>query len=294
MTTAFVLSGGGSLGAVQVGMLQALSAHGIEPDLLVGTSAGALNAAWVAAHGTSTESLAGLARVWVGLRRSDVFPVDVRTALRGLLGRSAGLFASDRLRDLVTTYAGIDEIEEASIPLHVVAADLVSGESVALHRGSLADGVLASAAIPGIFAPVAVEGRHLVDGGVAQDTGVAHALELGATTVYVLPTGAACALPGPPASALGTALQALTLLIQRRLAHDVATCPPTTTIRALPPLCPLRTSPVDFTHGAELVERARRASDDWIDSGAIDAPRPERFLANHAHRRDAASRRLTA
>jgi NTE family protein len=283
MTTAFVLSGGGSLGAVQVGMLQALAAHGIEPDLLVGTSAGALNAAWVAAHGTSTESLAGLERVWSGLRRGDVFPLDPRTALRGLVGRSAGLFRADRLRDLVTAYAGIDEIEEATIPLHLVAADLVSGESVALHRGSLAEGVLASAAIPGIFAPVAVEGRYLIDGGVAQDTGVAHALELGATSVYVLPTGAACALPGPPASALGTALQALTLLIQRRLAHDVATCPPTTAIRALPPLCPLRTSPVDFTHGAELVDRARRASEDWIESGAIDAPRPERFLANHAH-----------
>jgi NTE family protein len=283
MTTAFVLSGGGSLGAVQVGMLQALAAHGIEPDLLVGTSAGALNAAWVAAHGTSTESLAGLARVWSGLRRSDVFPVDARTALRGLVGRSAGLFRADRLRDLVTAYAGIGELEEATIPLHLISADLASGDTVALHRGSLASAVLASAAIPGIFPPVLVGGRHLVDGGVAQGTGVAHAVQLGATTVYVLPTGAACALPGPPTSALGTALQALTLLIQRRLAQDVATCPPTTTIRALPPLCPLRTSPVDFTQGAELVDRARQASEQWIDSGAIDAPQPERFLANHAH-----------
>ncbi|HEY0644792.1 MAG TPA: patatin-like phospholipase family protein [Nocardioides sp.] len=283
MTTAFVLSGGGSLGAVQVGMLQALAAHGIEPDLLVGTSAGALNAAWVAAHGTSTDSLAGLARVWSGLRRSDVFPVDARTALRGLGGRSAGLFRVDRLQELVTTYAGIDDLEEATIPLHLIAADLASGDTVDLHRGPLAPAVLASAAIPGIFPPVLVGDRHLVDGGVAQDTGVARAVQLGATTVYVLPTGAACALPGPPTSALGTALHALTLLIQRRLAQDVATCPPTTTIKALPPLCPLRTSPVDFTHGTALVDRARRASEEWIDSGAIEASRPERFLANHAH-----------
>ena len=283
MTTAFVLSGGGSLGAVQVGMLQALADHGIEPDLLVGTSAGALNAAWVAAHGTSPESLAGLARVWVGLRRSDVFPLDARTAWRGLVGHSAGLFAADRLRDLVTTHAGIAGIEDATIPLHLMAADLVSGESVALHRGAMATAVLASAAVPGVFAPVLVEGRHLVDGGIGRRTGVAHALELGATTVYVLPTGAACGLPGPPSSALGAALHALTLLIQGRLAHDVAVCPPTTTIRALPPLCPLRTSPVDFTRGAELIDRARRASGDWIDSGAVDSPQPARFLRNHAH-----------
>lgn len=283
MTTAFVLSGGGSLGAVQVGMLQALAAHGIEPDLLVGTSVGAMNAAWVAGHGTSAASLTGLADVWAGLRRRDVFPLDARTALRGLAGRSPGLFSPQRLRELVTGYAGIDRIEEAAVPLHLVAADLVSGETVTVSTGSLATGVLASAAIPGVFPPVLVDGRYLVDGGVARGTGVTEAFALGATTVWVLPTGAACALSAPPSSALGTALHALTLLIERRLAQDVATCPMTATVRALPPLCPLRTSPVDFTRGAELAARARRASDDWLDSGAADQLRPERFLANHAH-----------
>lgn len=105
MSTAFVLSGGGSLGAVQVGMLQALSDHGIEPDLLVGTSAGAMNAAWVAGHGTSPASLAGLESVWTRLRRSDVLPLDARTALRGLLGRSPALTSPTRLRDLVAACA---------------------------------------------------------------------------------------------------------------------------------------------------------------------------------------------
>ena len=289
MTTAFVLSGGGSLGAVQVGMLQSLAAHGIEPDLLVGTSAGAMNAAWVAAHGTSTASLAGLAGVWAHLRRSDVFPLDARTALRGLAGRSAGLVRPDSLRALVSAYAGIDDLSDATIPLHLVAADLVSGDDVTISSGSLADGVLASAAVPGVFAPVLVGGRYLIDGGVARRTGVAGAIALGATTIYVLPTGAACALSGPTTSALGTALHALTLLIERKVAHDVASCPVTATVKALPPLCPLRTSPVDFTRGAELVDRSRRASDDWIESGAVDLPQPERFLANHAHPRRTAA-----
>src|SRR3954464_9667404 len=75
MTTAFVLSGGGSLGAVQVGMLQALAERRITPDLLVGTSAGALNAVFVAAHGTSPAALELLARTWTALRRDDIFPV---------------------------------------------------------------------------------------------------------------------------------------------------------------------------------------------------------------------------
>ena len=101
VTTAFVLSGGGSLGAVQVGMLQALAAHDVRPDLLVGTSAGAVNAAWVAGQGMSTDSLGELADVWTGLRRGDIFPVDPRQMLRGLLGRSPGVASDASLRRLV-------------------------------------------------------------------------------------------------------------------------------------------------------------------------------------------------
>lgn len=283
MTTAFVLSGGGSLGAVQVGMLQALAAHGIEPDLLVGTSAGAMNAAWVAVHGTSSDSLAGLEQVWTRLRRSDVFPLEVGTALRGLLGHLPAVTSPARLRRLVTTHAGAMSLEEGRLPVHLVTADVISGQNVTVSTGPVVDGVLASAAIPGIFPPVEIGGRYLVDGGVAQQTGIAVAVDLGATLVYVLPAGSACALPGPPASALGTALHALTLLIEQRLAREVAGLAGAATVKVLPPLCPLRVSAADFGHGAELVVRAREASTRWIDSGDIDLPAPERFLAPHRH-----------
>ena len=285
MTTAFVLSGGGSLGAVQVGMLQALAAHGIEPDLLVGTSAGAMNAAWVATHGTSEISLDGLAKVWTGLRRRDVFPLDIRAGLRGLAGRSPAVTSAERLHHLVATHAaGTDTLDDAKLPVHLVAADLLSGQTVMISDGPLVTGVLASSAIPGIFPPVAQDGRHLIDGGVAHDTGVAAAVDLGATLIYVLPTGSPCALPAPPVSAVGTALHALTLLIQRRLAREVADLAGAATIKVLPPLCPLRTSAADFTHGAELIARSRQASTEWIHSGDIDLPAPERFLAAHRHR----------
>ena len=284
MTTAFVLSGGGSLGAVQVGMLQALAAHGIEPDLLVGTSAGAMNAAWVAAHGMSTDSLADLAEVWIQLRRRDVFPLDVRTAVRGLLGHSPAVTSASRLNLLVTTHAGVDTLEEAKIPVHLVTADLISGQNVTISTGPLATAVLASAAIPGIFPPVLREGRYLSDGGVAHHTGVAQAVDLGATLIYVLPAGTPCALLAPPSSAIGMALHALTLLIEQRLAREVAELAGAATIKVLPPLCPLRTSAADFSHGAELIDRARQASLDWIATGDINLPAPERFLATHRHR----------
>lgn len=283
MTTAFVLSGGGSLGAVQVGMLQALADHGVVPDLLVGTSAGAMNAAWVASHGMSADSLAGLADVWIGLRRQDVFPLDARTALRGLFGRSPAVVSADRLGRLVRACAGIDTLEESAVPLHLVTADLVSGQTVTLSEGPLVSGVLASAAIPGVFPPVARDGRHLVDGGVAHDTGVAVAVDLGATIVHVLPAGTPCALPAPPASAIASALHALTLLIEQRLARDVVRMSGVATIKVLPPLCPLSTSAFDFSQAADLIARSRKASEEWINGGGIDLPEPERFLAAHRH-----------
>ena len=286
MTTAFVLSGGGSLGAVQVGMLQALAEHGIEPDLLVGTSAGAMNAAWVATHGTSATSLEGLAGVWAGLRRRDVFPLEARTVLRGILGRRPAVSSADHLRALVSGHAGDGLLEEALIPAHLVTADLLTGRTVLVSDGPVATGVLASAAIPGIFGPVVRDGRHLVDGAFADRTGVAEAVGLGATLVYVLPTGTPCALPAPPSSALGTVQQAITLLLQQRLAHEMADLAGAVSIKLLPPLCPLSTSAADFTHGAELIARSRQASREWISGGDIDLPAPERFLAPHHHRAD--------
>jgi NTE family protein len=104
MTTAFVLSGGGSLGSVQVGMLQALAARVETPDLVVGTSAGALNASYIAGHGTSRDALNALADIWIGLRRTDVFPVSPGRHLLALTGARESVFPSDGLHRLITRH----------------------------------------------------------------------------------------------------------------------------------------------------------------------------------------------
>jgi NTE family protein len=283
-TTAFVLSGGGSLGAVQVGMLQALSSAGVEPDLLVGTSAGAVNATWVAGHGMSIDSLGELAGLWRRLRRPDLFPLHPYRVLGALLGRGAAMSSSDRLGRLVRDHAAFEDLAEAPIETHLVATDLLTGHSVLLAAGPVDAAVRASAAVPGLYPPVLIEGRHLVDGGVAQHSGVRHAAALGATTIWVLPTGYPCALSRPPRTAVGVALQALTLLIQERLITDVAAHPPGVTVKLLPPLCPLTVSAADFSQAADLVDRARRATGRWLAEGGPDLPAQERFLALHRHR----------
>jgi NTE family protein len=283
MVTAFVLSGGGSLGAVQVGMLQALAIRGVEPDLLIGTSAGALNAGYVAGRGTSTAVLDDLAAIWSGLRRRDVFPLQPARLGAAAVGRAPSLCPNGSLRRLVAEHIAFDRLEHAAIPLHVVTTDVRSGEEVVLSAGDPVDAILASTAIPAVFPSVRIDGRDLIDGGVADNAAVSQAVALGADVIYVLPTGYACALDDAPSSPLSSALHALTLLIEQRLVLEVAHFAERTDIRVLPPLCPLSVSSTDFRHGALLVERARTATERWLDEGGPRLAHPERFLSVHRH-----------
>jgi NTE family protein len=131
--------------------------------------------------------------------------------------------------------------------------------------------VLASAAIPGVFPPVLIDDRELVDGGVANNTPLSHAVALGASTVYVLPAGYACTLQHPPRSALGMALQALTILIGRGLASDIERYNGGCLLRVVPPLCPLDVTPTDFSRADELIERAYQSTLDWLNADAVSA-----------------------
>jgi NTE family protein len=287
--TAFVLTGGGSLGAVQVGMMQALVERGVEPDLLLGASAGALNAAFVAGRGFSVDSLDELAGVWRRLRRHDVFPLEPQQQLLALAGARSSLCRPDALRRLVGAHLGHDRLEDALIPVHVVATDVLSGRDVLLSRGDACAAVLASAAIPAVFPPVVVDGRPLFDGGVANNAPISHAVALGATRVVVLPTGYACALTSAPRSALGSAIHALTLLIQQRLVLEVAAFEDRVELVVLPPLCPLAVSSSDFRHADELIARSHAASATWLDQGAHRQPHPARHLSLHDHPIDTTS-----
>ena len=217
MTTAFVLSGGGSLGAVQVGMLAALGERGVEPDLLVGTSAGAINAAFVGGRGMSGDALEELAGLWRSLRRRNLFALRPLHALLAVAGLRSSLLSAEPLRRLVQANLGYRDLLEARIELHLVTTDLSSGHEVMLSSGDAVSAVVASAAIPGVFPPVCRQGRALIDGGIAEHAAIGHAIDCGADDVYLLPTRFPCALVAAPATAVGVALQALTLLSQQQL-----------------------------------------------------------------------------
>lgn len=281
--TALVLSGGGSLGAVQVGMLQALSEHGITPDLLIGTSVGALNAAYIAGHGVDPASLEVLAETWTALQRSDVFPFRPLRMGAAALGRAPSLCHDSALRRLIRRHLTFDRLEEAPIPIKVIATDVRSGCEVVLSAGDAVDAVMASAAIPAVFPAVHIDGRDLIDGGIADNASISQAVACGADRIYVLPTGYACALNEAPAAALSSALQALTLLIGQRLILEVEHYADRADIRVLPPLCPLSVSAADFRHGARLIDRAHTAATNWLDDPRGFPADPAHVLSLHEH-----------
>jgi NTE family protein len=264
---AFVLSGGASLGAIQVGMLRALYERDITPDLIVGTSAGAFNGAYIASRPQTTATAESLARIWRGLRRAQVFPVNPVTGLLGFLGARDHLVPESGLRRLITRHVECDELEEMRIPLHVVAVDVVTGQELRLSRGPVLDAVLASAAIPGVLQPVSWEGRALMDGGVANNTPISHAVELGAERIYVLPTGHACSLDEPPRGALAMSLHAISLLTHRRLIDDIERHRADAHLIVMPPPCPLNIQPIDFAHADELIDVALLDAREFLDGG---------------------------
>jgi NTE family protein len=263
---AFVLSGGGSLGAVQVGMLRALFELGACPDLLIGTSVGAVNAAWVAGRPDPDGALE-LGEIWMGLRRHDVFPLSPITGARGLIGRSNHFIGNDSLRAVLERHIPFKRLEEATVPLHVVATELKSGRAATLASGPAVPALLASCAIPGVFPPVTIGRREYVDGGVANHTPITVAIELGATRIYVLPVGYPW-LNREPTNALGMALHALARIVEQKLDAEVAANRAVADIHVLPALDLADVSPADFSHTKELIDWGHRAARRYLGSAA--------------------------
>ena len=202
--SAFAFAGGGSLGAIQVGMLRVLLSAGLHPDFVIGASVGAINAGYFAGA-PNAEGVEKLAEIWSGLRRGDVFPFTFASAFGCLLRHRDSVVDSGGLRQLIENNLAYARLEDATIPVHVTATN-IEGMAVLLSKGPAIDAILASAAIPGIFPPVRIEGEVLMDGAIANNTPILAAANLGASRIVVLPTGIACALKEPPKGLIAKAL----------------------------------------------------------------------------------------
>jgi NTE family protein len=266
MTVAFVLAGGGSLAASQVGMLRALNESGIEPDIVVGASAGGINAFCFGQHPTHA-GIERLRRLWCGLRRRDVFPLNPWQIVTGLAGRGDGLVPPRRLRAFLHRHTGGSELGETTIPVHIVTTDLADGQPVVLSHGPAVSALMATTALPGIFPPVLVGQRHLIDGGVAADVPIRQAEDLGATVTYVLPSVGPAPASQVPRGALPVLLHAVGHLFGHAVATDLAAA--RGEVHVLPAPSQGDANPFDFRSTSRLIEEGYAAA-----KAALTAPHP--------------------
>ncbi|MYR59418.1 patatin-like phospholipase family protein [Streptomyces sp. SID625] len=278
-TRAFVLGGGGALGAYEVGMLKALFAAGVHPDLVVGTSVGAINGAAVAAD-PSQASVARLADLWTGLGRAGVFSGSLLGRLTTAVRSGTHLYHPAPLRELLCAHLPVTRIEALSLPFQCVAANIERAAEHWFTDGPLVDAVLASCAVPGLLPPVRLDGAHFVDGGLVNSIPVGRAVALGATEIYVLQVGRVERTLSPPRAPWQVALVAFEIARRHRFARDMADLPASVTVRVLPSgsgadegtatLRQLRYR--TFGRTAERIERAYAASSRYIETalGASD------------------------
>ena len=264
---AFVFPGGAARGATQVGMLQALTEHGVRPSVCVGSSVGAIHAAHFARH-PDGDGLPVLAELWGRIGARAVFPASVTRLLRGAAGLSDGFVSRRGLRRMLEQEFGEAQLEDSPVDTRVVAADVATGERVVIGRGRAVDAIMASAAIPGVFAPVEFEGRRLADAALAANTPVRSAYEERPDRILVLSTG--CTPNEAPRGAVGLAMHALELLIAHQLRRDLAELQPCLPIHLVPPVCPAPTSLIGFGAASKSIELAYESTAAWIDAGGLD------------------------
>ncbi|KZB85587.1 patatin-like phospholipase family protein [Amycolatopsis regifaucium] len=266
----FVLGGGGSLGAMQVGMLQALSEAGVAPDLVVGTSVGSLNAAVLA---LGDESGDRLHRIWSRMTRHEAFPGGVLSQVRTLRHSKTNLFPNTGLAAIVDEHVGEGiRFEDLALPLGVVATDVDTAEPLLIRSGPVLAPLLASCAIPGIYPPVPFEGRMLYDGGLVANVPMRQALAMGAKSLVVLDCAFPGKMPGTPQTFAEVMMFTAMISMRNQAVLEAPIAAAEVPVVYVPGPKPVRVSPLDFTHTTTLTVEAYEAAKTYLGELSVDGP----------------------
>ncbi|GAA3637040.1 patatin-like phospholipase family protein [Microbacterium awajiense] len=233
-TTAFVLGGGGIRGAVEIGMLQAVLGRGVRPDLIVGTSIGAINGALVAKDPTPgvVEALRG---AWMSDEADAVYGESLLRQFGRLVKTRTHLSSPEPLRRLLEVALGADStFEDLAVPLRVVAANVERAAESVFSAGPLVPAILASAAVPGLLPAVQIDGEHYIDGGIVNSIPIEQAVLAGATEVYIMQVGRVEAPLKAPKTVVDAARVAFEIARRHRFARDLATVPQGVSLHVLP------------------------------------------------------------
>jgi NTE family protein len=278
---AFVFSGGASQGAMQVGMLRALHDAGIEPDLVVGASVGALNGVVTAAEalGDAVERLADL---WVGLEEDDIFYQNRLTQVTHLVKNGISVFSNDQLEEMIDAILDVETFDQLRLPFAALATDVLTREGVLFTGGTLKPALLASAALPAVLPPVEVNGRSYMDGAITAYVPLAGAIEMGAASMVVLDAGEICAREEAPANIPEILVSAIHSAIRQRVHLEAPMLAEEYPILYLPTLCARDHEFLDFRDSRRLMEKAEEITAEFLQEA--DAPQPGRMSgAPHHH-----------
>jgi NTE family protein len=274
---AFVLGGGGGpLGAHEVGMLRALVERGIVPDLVLGTSVGAINGVAIAAEPTP-DGVARLAEMWSGIEGSDVFEGSVFGRLATLARTRTHLHGNEALRALLERGLPVSRIEDLAVRFQCVAASIERSSEHWFAAGPIVDAVVASASVPGLLPPVEIDGEHFIDGGIVNSIPVSRAVELGARRIFVLHVGRIDRPLEPPRWPWEVALVAFEVARRHRFVGDLAALPEGIDVHVLPtgqPEPPRYTDLSQFRYRdtaslAQRITRAHEASARYLEERGL-------------------------
>jgi NTE family protein len=266
---AFVLSGGGNLGALQIGMLRALAEHAVRPDVVLGCSVGAINGAALAEDPTVT-GVGRMERLWRELDGKELMPSGLLPGVVSLARRGEAINDNDGLRRVLEAELWARSFEDLVVPFQCVATDVLAAREVWFTRGPLIEPILASAAIPAVYPAVEIDGVRYLDGAIVDDVPIGRAVDLGARTIYVLQVGA-FARPRPePRRPLDVAVQAYWIGRQHRFQRELATLPRGIDLHLLPTGQTPTMRYNDFTRSAELIALAYEASAAYLDGPAAE------------------------
>jgi NTE family protein len=269
--TAFVLSGGGNQAVSQVGMLRALLERGIVPDVVIGTSAGALNGAVVATDPT-LDGVEHLADVWLSIRSGEVFQGSKLARAWNLLRRDDHLFTNEGLLSILDRAHIAATFAETDVPLRVVATDLSTGDEVLFAYGPVEPALLASTALPALFPPVEHDSRLLVDGAVTNTVPLWHAVSGPVDRIYVCNVSGAL-IERRLRSPLDVAVRAFAISRNQRFELELRHAPPEVDVLVLPSPSDQRDL-FDFSDSLMLVEEAHHLAARALDEHEAKRARP--------------------
>jgi NTE family protein len=270
---AFVLGGGGNLGAIQVGHLQALAERGVVPDVVIGCSVGALNAAAVAGN-PAREEIDRLVALWATLTRNDVFPTSGRLSRGPWMFVRNGLsaYSNDGLRRVIDGWLRYRTFEDSAVPLWIVATSMQTGLEHWFHTGDVQRALLASTALPGFFPPVEIDGESFIDGGVVNNVPVSKAIELGAKHIFVLDVGNHIRERKAPQRPYEVLMHAVAIARAHRYRVDLDHVPEGVNIYPMPPIDTRGLRYDDFKQSRRLIDVAHRTAAAFLAHPSLTLP----------------------